>query len=191
VDSGILVNYWSAPSKTTRIALSPDGTFAIEGGEHGVVRFWNVSAGPEKAQVAAHNHYLSGVAFSRDGKRIATASTMGDAILWDLPARQQLGVLRGHLLGVHAVAFSPDGRRLATASGGREAIKLWDVDTHEEVATLEGRGSVFRTVAFSPDGNTLMGINLLGVLHLWRAPTAEDIEQKQRKANTMQNATQP
>jgi WD40 repeat protein len=55
-------------------------------------------------------------------------------------------------------------------------VKLWDVDTYQEVATLEGQGSVFQTVQFSPDSNMLLGINLVGTLQLWNAPSWAEIE---------------
>jgi WD40 repeat protein len=72
--------------------------------------------------------------------------------------------------------FSPDGKRLAMASAGSEAIKLLDVEGHLELLTLEGRGSEFEPTAFSPDGNLLGTMSTSsGVLHLWRAPSWEEI----------------
>ncbi|MHC4692875.1 MAG: WD40 repeat domain-containing protein [Planctomycetota bacterium] len=79
--------------------------------------------------------------------------------------------------GAHAVAFSPDGRRLATGGDGREAVKLWDVSTRRELLRLPGQGTLFSYVAFSPDGIWLAACNYWeGKLHLWRAPSWEEIE---------------
>jgi WD40 repeat protein len=141
-------------------------------------------------QIVAYNHGLSSIGFARDGKLFATGSTQGDAMLWDLASRTPIANLQGHLLGVHAVAFSPDGRRVATASGGREAVKLWDVATRQEVATLAGQGSVFQTVQFSSDGNTLMAINLLGTLHLWRAASFVEIDAMEKRAASMEEGVE-
>ncbi len=96
--------------------------------------------------------------------------------LWDARSFQRLGTLSGHILGVHSAVFSPDGTRLATGSGRREMVKLWDVATREELATLEGEGFLVYVLRFSPDGSTIAAINNEGKLHLWCAPSWEDIE---------------
>jgi WD40 repeat protein len=74
------------------------------------------------------------------------------------------------------VAFSPDGHRLA-ASGGvpSDALKLWTVDSWQEVLTLHADGSVFGQAAFSPDGNALGVVTASGLLHVWQAPSWDQI----------------
>jgi len=42
--------------------------------------------------------------------------------------------------------------------------------------TLAGKGSIFTSAVFSPDGNTIGALNTKGVLHLWTAPSWEQIE---------------
>jgi WD40 repeat protein len=74
------------------------------------------------------------------------------------------------------VAFSPDGKRLFTLSGEEETVKIWDVATRQEVATLPASGSLFGDTRLSDDGNTITSINWRGDLHVWRAPTGEDID---------------
>ena len=59
-----------------------------------------------------------------------------------------------------------------------DALKLWDVDDWQEVLTLnveEGQGSLFLSNAFSSDGNTVGTMSLNGFLHLWHAPSWEEI----------------
>ena len=125
-----------------------------------------------------------GVTFSPDGKLFAAASGQGFAKLWEATTLQEVATLRGVLLGVHSVAFSPDGRRLAIDSSGIEAIQLWDVESSQELLTLEGVGSVFCRTAFSPDGNVLGSRNDAGLLHLWRAPSWEEIAAAEAKEKT-------
>jgi WD40 repeat protein len=118
------------------------------------------------------------LAVSPDG-RIAAAVKVNSADyiqLWDMATLQPTGRLKGFLLGTHSVAFSPDGKRLAAGSNGQEAVKLWDTETWQELLTLSGEGSVFHTLKFSPDGRYLLAINLYGTIHLWSAPTWEEIE---------------
>jgi len=115
------------------------------------------------------------MAFAPDGNSFAVASEQGFGQLWDTVGLREVAAFRGFLLGVHSVAFSPDGRRLAFGSNGREAVKLWDLASRQELLTLEGEGSLFRRTRFSPDGNLLGALNSNGTLHLWRAPSWEEI----------------
>ncbi len=123
-----------------------------------------------------HKGLFESLAFSPDGRMAAVAYNEGFIQLWDMATLQPLETLRGFLLGVHSVAFSPDGKRLAAGSSGHEAVKLWDTETRQEVLTLSGEGSVFELLRFSPDGRYLMAINFNGVIHLWSAPTWEEIK---------------
>jgi len=123
---------------------------------------------------------IVGATFSADGKLLAAASHHGFARIWDTATLRPMGDFRGFLQGVSSVAFSPDSRRLVTGSDGREAIKFWDVESHEELLTLEGEGSWFNVTAFSADGAVLGSMNASdskrSILHLWRAPSWEEIE---------------
>ena len=117
-------------------------------------------------------------AFSLDGKLLAAAASHGHILLWNTATQRTVAKLRGFLMGIHSVAFSPDGKRLAAGSDGQEAIKLWDVENAQdpqELLTLEGEGSFFWSSAFSPDGNVLGALNRKGLLHLWRAPSWDQI----------------
>jgi eukaryotic-like serine/threonine-protein kinase len=121
------------------------------------------------------------VTFSPDGKLFAAASELGAAKLWEATTFQDVATLRGVLQSVDSVAFSPDSKRLAIGSSGIEAIKLWDVGSYEGLLTLEGQGSRFYRTAFSPDGNILGSMTEKGVLHLWRAPSFEELAATEAK----------
>ncbi len=128
---------------------------------------------------------MSGVAFSNDSVWAASVSEGGTLAIWDISSLQPLlPPLKGHTLGTHGAAFSGDGRRLATGSNGREAVKLWDMSTHREAVALSGPGSLFDFVAFSPDGQQLAACIREGKLHLWRAPSWEEIETAENRPET-------
>ncbi len=92
-----------------------------------------------------------------------------------------MATLRGVLLGVHSVAFSGDGKRLAIGSGkNEEALKLWNTESWQEVLTLEGQGSMFWSTVFSPDGNAILAGNHTGIVHIWRAPSWEEINAEEK-----------
>lgn len=102
-------------------------------------------------------------------------NVLGVGQLWDTATAQMRATLQGFLQGTHSVAFSPDGQRLAIGSNGNEAIKPWDVESLQELLTLAGEGSMFNATSFSPDGNVLASNNSRGLVHVWRAPSFEQI----------------
>ncbi len=167
----------------TALAISPDGRLVTVGTATGSVYWLDGETGQLLATTTeAHQHPVAGVAFSNDSTRAASVSADGTLAIWDISSRQPLiPPFKGHILGAHAVAFSADGRRLATGSDGREAVKLWDMSTFREVVALAGQGSLFDFVAFSPDGQWLAACNREGKLHLWRAPSWEEIEAAEKK----------
>ena len=78
-------------------------------------------------------------------------------------------------MGIHSGAFTPDDRRVALGSNGREAVKLFDTESQQEVLTLAGKGGFFHTLKFSADGRWLGASNQRGMVHLWHAPSVEDL----------------
>ena len=107
---------------------------------------------------------------------------MGYARVWQTATWREAATLRGFLNAVNSVAFSPDNQRLATgASTPKDTVKLWDVDSWQELLTLEGAGSQFSTTAFSPDGNAIGTLSEDGFLHVWQAPTWEEINAAEAK----------
>jgi WD40 repeat protein/serine/threonine protein kinase len=163
-------------------ALSPDGCLLGIGTQTGAVHWLNAETGGLLAATsAAHRHLVGGLAFSADGTRAASVAQDGTVALWDASSFQLIVSFKGHMQAAHGVAFSPEGRRLVTGGGGREAVKLWDMATYRDLITLSGQGSVFSFVAFSPDGKWLIACNMEGDLHLWRAPSWEEIEAAERQ----------
>jgi hypothetical protein len=55
-------------------------------------------------------------------------------------------------------------------------VKLWSVESQQELLTLESRESRFVQGAFSRGGNYLGALSMEGYVHLWRAPSWEEIE---------------
>ena len=79
------------------------------------------------------------------------------------------------------------GQLIKSLIDGQEAVKLWDTATRQEVLTLSGEGSVFELLRFSPDGRYLMAINLNGIIHLWSAPSWEEIKSAEEVDATARN----
>jgi WD40 repeat protein len=165
-------------------ATSANGLLAIKLGSDDVMQIFPASDPLKRRQLTCPVRMV-GVAISPDESTIAGACEDGALVLWDTRTLVRTGVLRNVLLGLHSVAFSPDGQRIVAGSNGKEAIKIWDFASHQDLATLEGKGSLFRNACFSPDGNMIAARNWNGMLHVWRAPSLQDInatEQVRRDA---------
>ena len=119
---------------------------------------------------------------SQDGLVVAVPTGDGFTKLFDARTGAATATLAGSLLGNHSVGFSPDHQRLAIGSDGMEAVKVWDTRLGQELLTLEGQGSEFAHTQFSPDSRFLGSRGMKG-LHLWRAPSWEEIATAQRDAD--------
>ncbi len=117
--------------------------------------------------------------FSPDGALLAVASIRGFAQVWERASQRLVATAGHHQSSTWAVDFSPDGRRLVTASDGPDALTLWDLGGRE-LLRLPARGSIFQSPRFSADGNLLGCRNWENELFLWRAPSWEEIDARER-----------
>ena len=69
---------------------------------------------------------------------------------------------------------------LAEVDGQLVQLQKADADV-ARVATLPGVEGFFAHLGFSPDGNTLFAASLEGTTLLWRAPSWEEIEAKEKR----------
>lgn len=178
--TGVEKQSWQAPLAFNTVALSPDGRQCVGCGREGEFVLRNLV---DQSQRTLELNILEADmgSYSPDGKLFAIASSLGHARVWDARTWQPVATLRGFLKGAHTVGFSADGKRLAIGSGDNEAVKLWDPESMQDVFTLEGQGTGYMGVWFSPDGNTITWGNKSGVLHVWHAPSWEEINAAEAK----------
>jgi len=168
-ESGALLSAIQGPRPPIRNAvLSPAGRqIAICVERENMVHLYDCQSGQDH-RLVGHTDFVSGLAFSPDGKTLATGSMDGTIRLWQTATGQSLATLPGHIQETTAVAFSPDGRTLASVANG-ESLKLWHLPTLREVfscATTNAGGQV----QFSPDGQRLAMTTKDQRIHLFAAP---------------------
>ncbi len=126
-----------------------------------------------------HSAWVTGVAFSPDGKLVASASSLlsgalGEVKVWDRTTGKEVHRLLGHAGPAAAVAFSPDGKLLASAGWDR-TVKVWDVAKGKELHTLRGHTEYVSGVAFSPDGKLLASGSGDRTVVVWDAVTFQKL----------------
>jgi WD40 repeat protein len=176
--TGMEVRSWRSeppPAMPRAFACSSNDQWFVAADDLGMGRIRDLTTNLE-LPIDFELKQIAGLAFSPSGGRLVAVSASGNGGIWEMETSRKVASLGGFVLGMTSAAFSPNARRLAIGSSGNEAIKLWDAEGLHELLTLPGEGSLFLSVAFSPDGDTLAAANAAGTLHVWRPPSAAEIE---------------
>jgi TIR domain-containing protein/WD40 domain-containing protein len=111
------------------VAIAPNGTQVVSGGDDGSVRLWELSSGRELHKLAGSSGHLGkvfDVAVSPNSRVALSGGADRTAKLWDLANARLIRTLEGHTESVETVAIAPDGRTAVTGSRDR-TVKQWDL----------------------------------------------------------------
>jgi WD40 repeat protein len=145
----------------TWASWSPDGKLVATATNHcesGLCygHIWNPKTGETIHDLVKHTDWLTGTAFSRDGRYVATSSDDQTARVWSVQSGKQVSLLKGHDDWVESVDFNPDGRLLLSSSLDGTA-RIWNWRTRKTVATLHEPGDeILERASFSPDGRYVL-----------------------------------
>ncbi len=113
------------------VALSPDGRFALSGGEDGTMRLWSLEGGEEVRRFVGHGDWIGWVAFLPDGRRAMSASYDRTLRLWDLDTGEVIRRYVGAGDVVICLAISRMGGKCCpagrTSSSGTSTAVPWCV----------------------------------------------------------------
>ncbi|USD65524.1 hypothetical protein [Vibrio sp. SCSIO 43136] len=124
--SGRRMEFLAHREKVNTVALSPNGRFALSGGNDYQVYLWDTQTGLARFQFE-HGHRIVRIALQRDGKLAFTSDSANDAFIWDLTTGEKISELKAfdRQLIFTTARFSDDGSQLLTGTpGGR--VMLWD-----------------------------------------------------------------
>ena len=127
-------------------AFSPDGSLFAVGGSDAAVRLWSTASLSEVRAFRGHADWVTGVAFSADGRGLLSTSVDQTLRRFELPRPDNVSE-SGHRGPVTAVAVSPNGTLVATAGRDR-AIKVWTRADGKLVATFVGSAGTVTALGF-------------------------------------------
>ena len=182
------------PGGVRSVAVTPDGTRIITGGEDGWVRVHEVSASGAPAElIIVSDHARDGgsiamtsMAVTPDGTRIITGSSRGTVLVWDLATGTPVGEpLTGHTGGARSVAVTPDGTRIITSSVLDGAVRVWDLATGAPIGEpLTGHTGDVTSMAVTPDGTWIVTSGVDGAVRVWDLATGSEVEPLTRTATS-------
>jgi WD40 repeat protein len=76
------------------------------------------------------------------------------------------------------LTFAPDNKTLVT--GDDDGIKFWNLQTLRVALTLRHSYDPRAVLVFARDGNLLVSEDGKGLVKFWRAPSFEEIAQRER-----------
>jgi WD40 repeat protein len=135
-DAGGAITLWEAVSCGARTSFpanadsvmavaSAPGDLLASGGSDGSIRLWDMRSGKQRAELAGHRGYISGLAAV--GKWLASVGQDGTVRLWDTAAKKQRLALQLEW-PLLAVAFSPDGKLLSVGDE-KSTVRVWQVSS--------------------------------------------------------------
>jgi WD40 repeat protein len=168
--------------------LKPDNWVFWQGDDSSVF-FHDLSTGRTSQPSIATGRlaFLMFATSSPDGELLVLGHDLGVLTVWETDSLREgtaprlVKTLGGILMSFDSAAFFADGTRLLAGSHAAEAVKIWETQGFNEVLTLEGEGSTFFDIQLSADGSMLGALSGNGKLHLWRAPTWAEIEEREKE----------
>ncbi|MCC6794079.1 MAG: hypothetical protein IT366_03095 [Candidatus Hydrogenedentes bacterium] len=139
-----------------------------------------VADGAEVGRYEGHEHAVSRLAFSHDGRVLASSSWDGSVRLREPKTGADLLCLRGHKAAVASVVFSPDDKYIATCSSSTavpddNSIRIWDSSTGRQVrSVLRQPGSGIMNVDWSADGSMIVAGSMDNSILLYEVDTMEE-----------------
>jgi WD40 repeat protein len=148
------------------LAMASGGAYWLNQSQHPAVKI--SPAGTLLYTYRGHSFYVSGVAWSPDGKRIASASFDETVQVWNATNGSSPFIYKGHYSPVFGAAWSPDGKRIASASNER-TVQVWNATNGSSPFIYKGHSFPVNNIAWSPDSKRIASAGFDKTVQVWNA----------------------
>ncbi len=128
VESGCLLWTGKHRSAIRTLAISPDGRYAVSGGNDATAKLWDVTSGQPLGPELPSRGEVFVARFHPSSNLVATGGYDATIRLWQVPSGQMVGEPMLHQALVTDLTFDASGSRLLSGSVDATA-RLWDVAT--------------------------------------------------------------
>ncbi len=160
--------------KVNSIDISPNGKFALTGGNDYIAYLWSTETG-QIIHTFTHPTRVTKVALDDEGRFAFTADSQDKSQIWNVQTGQPVSALNyiSRQKIFTDAEFSKDGKYLLTGSPSRKSY-LWDVQTGDQLQAIQVASretvspptAVVYGVAFMPDGN-MVTTSSSGLTEVW------------------------
>ena len=161
--------------KVNSIDISPNGKFALTGGNDYIAYLWSTETG-QIIHTFTHPTRVTKVSLDDEGRYAFTADSQSKSQIWNVQTGQPVSTL--NFISRQKIftdaEFSKDGKYLLTGSPSRKSY-LWDVQTGEQLQAIQVASretvspptAVVYGVGFMPDGN-IVTVSSSGLAEVWQ-----------------------
>ncbi|RKZ53210.1 MAG: hypothetical protein DRR16_03840 [Candidatus Parabeggiatoa sp. nov. 3] len=150
--------------KISCVALSPNGRYALFGGNSRTLWRWDLQSGKLQA-LLGHTDIISSVTFSPQGRYALSGSRDRTVRLWDIEQGRLKHTYRGHSGLVSSVRFS--SADYALSGSYDKTMRLWNNQSQTFEQRFRGNSDWVLSVAFSPNGQTVLSGSRDHKMRLW------------------------
>lgn len=160
------------------LVYSPDGRHIVSGhSQFFSFQMWEVHI-PRRAAEAScsHTSSVNSVLFSPDGRTIASSSRDGTIRFWDTHTGSPIANPIDVESNVRSLAFTSDGLLLSASDD--LLVRLWDLKGAPSlIQKFSGHTDTIWSVASSPDCRYVASSSEDGMVHIWDAQTADQVNE--------------
>ena len=161
--------------KVNSIDISPNGKFALTGGNDYIAYLWSTETG-QIIHTFTHPTRVTKVSLDDEGRYAFTADSQSKSQIWNVQTGQPVSTL--NFISRQKIftdaEVSKDGKYLLTGSPSRKSY-LWDVQTGEQLQAIQVASretvspptAVVYGVGFMPDGN-IVTVSSSGLAEVWQ-----------------------
>lgn len=130
------------------LAITPDGSTMVTGGEDGRILVWDLATGRQQASLPGHTGSVMSLAVSHDGAIAISGGGEGAVRMWHLKVGNEGIDLGSHSIRVQGIAISPDGAT-AVSVDQHGSARLWDIASGRSRGFLPGHTGSISSVALT------------------------------------------